>query len=185
MSNWRQRITKSWCIKISKCVSTYVSYIWYILGMYKKYEEFVSIKIIHIHFLIHGHWCIEKMIHIAICIKFNYIILIHGSICIKKTIHGFIHGNITKIMNSDTCLCVYQIILIHVPSCIIFLIHMLCFWYILTYLLICIGICIHFFDTWFDTHTFWYRNIASEVLKKALQTDVPSKCRPIDSPHRA
>lgn len=77
-------ITKSWCIKISKCVSTYVSYIWYILGMYKKYEEFVSIKIIHIYFLIHGHWCIEKMIHIAICIKFNYIILIHGSICIKK-----------------------------------------------------------------------------------------------------
>jgi hypothetical protein len=88
--------------------------------MYKKYEEFVSIKMIHIHFLIHGHWCIEKMIHIAICIKFNYIILIHGSICIKKTIHGFIHGNMTKIMNSDTCLCVYQIILIHVPSCIIF-----------------------------------------------------------------
>ena len=90
-------VTKLLCIEIGVPVSRYVPYFWYTTVMYRKYWWYVSKYFDTPIVLIHRCSCIEKMIHIAICIKTCTIFFVHDTICIKKMLHEIIHGWMEKI----------------------------------------------------------------------------------------
>ena len=179
-------VTKLLCIEIRVPVSRYVSYFWYKTVLYRKYWRYVSkyfwyTDIFDTRVFVYRKndtYCnmYQKMYHIFDTWynmyqkndtwnytwkhRVNIWILIHIAACTK--------------MFWYTCR--------HVSK---FLVHIDNFWYILSYFLICIAICIIFLIHGFGTRKFWYTNRKTEVLKRLKIIDRSGKHSIVHSMHRA